>query len=175
MTRCEFCNEIIDNPRKDQRFCSGAHRAAAWREQGIPRCPNCDAAISMRVRLLDADEVGAPFIEDRSAQSPRNYPVRPRPDGRLEHCIVWEDSIGPVPPGWLLHHINGDRSDYRLDNLMVCRTSDHAWMHRRLRRGLGPPDGLRARLIGEALLEANATSTNSNMATKVHGRGVRGG
>ena len=32
---------------------------------------------------------------------------------------VWQAAHGPIPKGWLIHHLNGDRRDCRLENLAV--------------------------------------------------------
>lgn len=48
------CDEPIENPRKGQRFCSDAHRVAAWREKHQPKCPSCHIPIEVRVSAPDA-------------------------------------------------------------------------------------------------------------------------
>jgi len=40
---------------------------------------------------------------------------------RMEHRVVWEENNGPVPDGYRLHHLNGDRLDNRLENLTLVR------------------------------------------------------
>lgn len=45
---------------------------------------------------------------------------------KLEHAIVAEIKIGrQLKAGEIVHHINGDRSDNRPDNLFVCRNRSH--------------------------------------------------
>ena len=34
-----------------------------------------------------------------------------------EHRLVWEQHRGPVPKGWVVHFLNGDTNDLRLENL----------------------------------------------------------
>jgi len=30
---------------------------------------------------------------------------------------IWQEAHGPIPKDWLIHHLNGDTGDYRLENL----------------------------------------------------------
>lgn len=54
-----------------------------------------------------------------------------------EHRYVWEQNRGPIPNGYVVHHINGDRTDNRIDNLELLKkrrhdsiTSSEAWDRR---------------------------------------------
>lgn len=39
---------------------------------------------------------------------------------------VWRAAHGPIPKGWVVHHMNGDRRDSRLENLAaVPRHPEH--------------------------------------------------
>ena len=50
---------------------------------------------------------------------------------QLEHRRVWEDANGPIPDGYEIHHVNGDKLDNRLANLRCMRIRDHRSMHKR--------------------------------------------
>ena len=47
----------------------------------------------------------------------------------FEHRYVWEQANGPVPDGYVVHHINGDRRDNQLENLLLMRRGDHGRLH----------------------------------------------
>jgi len=48
---------------------------------------------------------------------------------RFEHVIVWELHFGPVPPGFEIHHVNGDKLDNRIENLKVLSRLEHKRIH----------------------------------------------
>ena len=47
-----------------------------------------------------------------------------------EHRKVWQDANGPIPPGHVVHHRNGDGLDNRLENLEIQPQGYHIARHR---------------------------------------------
>ena len=71
------------------------------------------------------------YIGTLSRNHPRSYP-----NGYvLEHILIAERILGkPLPRGAQLHHINGDRSDNRPENLVICQDyAYHSLLHQRER------------------------------------------
>ena len=49
--------------------------------------------------------------------------------GYLEHRLVWEQAYGSIPVKHIIHHLNGDKSDNRLENLECITQSEHMKLH----------------------------------------------
>lgn len=49
-------------------------------------------------------------------------------DGKqlLEHRVVWERANGKIPSGYVIHHLNGNRQDNRLENLFAIPRKRHS-------------------------------------------------
>ena len=46
------------------------------------------------------------------------------------HRLIWEDWYGkPVPKGYVIHHINGDKTDNRIQNLQCVSNGNHIRFH----------------------------------------------
>ena len=50
---------------------------------------------------------------------PRYKTIRVNGKTEYEHRKVWEDKHGPIPDGMVVHHINSDKHDNRLENLTL--------------------------------------------------------
>lgn len=43
----------------------------------------------------------------------------------MQHRAVWEAAHGPIPERWVVHHLNGIKSDNRLENLQAMSRAHH--------------------------------------------------
>jgi len=44
----------------------------------------------------------------------------------LEHILIWEQTHGkPLPKGYVIHHMNGIKTDNRPENLVAVRVKNH--------------------------------------------------
>lgn len=73
--------------------------------------------------------------------------------GGREHTRVAQRALGrPMPAGACVHHVNGDPSDNRPGNLVICEDrAYHNLLHQRLRalRACGQADWRRCTFCGE--------------------------
>ena len=58
------------------------------------------------------------------------HPLAARDGYVLEHRLVVYEAGIPIPPGHHVHHLNGDKMDNRLENLVVLPASAHHRDHR---------------------------------------------
>lgn len=63
------------------------------------------------------------------------FSVESRTTTMSVHRIMWEAFHAPIPAGMQINHINGDKTDNRLDNLELCTAKEnHAHMRHVLKR-----------------------------------------
>ena len=139
---CEYCGISFNKPPSDKsRFCS-RHCYDKSREC-IKKCLNCGKEFkSYRVR-------GRKFCSSKCASNynagDKHYHwkggvikhgthVRRRVDKGIyigEHRIVMEEHIGrKIKPEELVHHINGNGADNRIENHQIVSRAEHERIHK---------------------------------------------
>lgn len=71
--------------------------------------------------------------ENRKGYSCVVLPVGGRNKAFLMHRLIWEQAHGLTPSGHDVHHIDGDRANWQLDNLQLIERTAHQRMHRQTR------------------------------------------
>jgi len=62
----------------------------------------------------------------RMVKAPPDYLKYAHKSGFIrEHNLVWMQAHGPIPEGYVIHHLNGIRSDNRLSNLVALPARLH--------------------------------------------------
>lgn len=58
-----------------------------------------------------------------------SHPLATKHGHVLQHRRVWFDANGAIPEGWVIHHVNGIKTDNRVENLELCDRSSHMKEH----------------------------------------------
>lgn len=58
-----------------------------------------------------------------------NHPMASKNGQAYLHRVVWYDAYGPIPKGHVIHHLNGDKNDSRLENLVMLSSQKHRTGH----------------------------------------------
>ena len=109
------------------KFCS--HACYATSRTGIHGPGNFRAAVEPHNKVA----VGTERLRKRRNRNdaPRWFVKIAEPNvWRLRAVVVWEAANGPTPAGMVVHHINHDSLDDRLDNLMLLSRAEHLREHR---------------------------------------------
>ena len=166
---CQWCGKTFLAMRSDAKTCSpeckrqGNLAKARKFERGHRGvCSTCGTAISRRykhcLRCSQPDKIA-------KIAGPNNYRWKggrrtdssgyilvwqSRRTYRQEHILVWEATNGPLPEGQIIHHVNGVKTDNRLENLKAMPRSQHNHAHgeRRIKELEAEITRLRDRLDG---------------------------
>jgi hypothetical protein len=120
MNTCPICKHAFKPKRKEQVFCSVTCRQK-----------NNGAGRNGQKTGPQSKQYAARLSKDGYL---RMYSGKhPYANGRKEihwHVMVMEEHIGrPLRPGECVHHINGIKTDNRLENLALMTHADHSKMH----------------------------------------------
>ncbi|AMK16292.1 HNH endonuclease signature motif containing protein [Methanobrevibacter olleyae] len=51
--------------------------------------------------------------------------------GKLLHRLVYEKERGPIPEGFVVHHLDNNKANYDINNLILLSKSNHHRLHMR--------------------------------------------
>lgn len=54
---------------------------------------------------------------------------RAREYGTLRHRAIWEDHYGKIPENKVIHHIDGNKTNNRIENLECLTIKEHGQRH----------------------------------------------
>lgn len=153
---CEFCGESFTptNPKNPNRFCSqkcnGAfQRARNLASQPVVPCPECGKEFRLKPKRrkdsLNFCSRKCRYAYHSKAMSGENGPhwnggrhldskgyVRIWVEGKgriSEHRHVWEEAHGPIPDGYVVHHVDGNPLNNHLSNLQLVTRAEHQQIH----------------------------------------------
>lgn len=78
------------------------------------------------------------------------YRANSRLGGARIHRVVWEHYNGPIPEGYVVHHIDGDKTNNDISNLAIMDDGQHKRLHQ------GTPEAIeRKRFYASRMVEWN--------------------
>ena len=90
-----------------------------------------EAILSINRRIASGNKAK---LSERKPNYPfTSHPTKRKASGKsqsyLKHRLVWEQKFGLIPKGYLIHHKDGDKTNYRLENLDLLSQSEHKTLH----------------------------------------------
>lgn len=105
----------------------GIHHRAVWEgfaRRGLKRRSCTVQKITCKFQQLNGLNF---YINPKGYYRIRRYPKEYR--YKYMHRYVWELHNGPIPPGYAIHHKNGDKGDNTIENLELLSRSEHGKVH----------------------------------------------
>ena len=110
--RCNECGRVYRPKRETSHYCS---RVCQWKNNGISLSQREDREIWWLG--------GRGYVEGRVWRNGKCIRVR-------QHRWLMEQHLGrPLARGEILHHINGDKTDNRIENLELMEHGEHTTEH----------------------------------------------
>jgi hypothetical protein len=112
---CEYCGEVFFTwpylvRSGKRRFCSMAHALAGRTMPSGPAHVQWTGGRRLDAKGYVLVTTGPQTVE-------------------LEHRVVWRQERGPIPPGHHVHHLNGVKTDNRIENLVLLDEARHYALH----------------------------------------------
>ena len=141
---CEQCGKLIQRRQRDSKYCSKECQYEGMRIPRISRtCIHCKKPYTVKHQEKDSKYCSKKcYNEYLRAQSNeiilRSGHVAVRESGtskyRPKHVVVMEAHLGrALYPNEIVHHINYDKQDNRIENLAVMTKEEHGFAHGTIR------------------------------------------
>ncbi len=138
---CAHCG--VNPSRAGQTYCSRAcYVASRWVEQV---CRQCSRTFLARRIYVDRGQMkscswacSSIARRSREPQMFDGHPYYPNAGGhywsqaagRFIHRAIWESVHGPIPSGYVVHHIDHDKANNSIENLTLMLHGEHSSYHK---------------------------------------------
>lgn len=144
---CRECNRLAAAKYKAKKYGRGPHKDRARAEALMPKPLNelfeyCEKSPSGLVWLITTAARSEKGAKAGSLSGTGYYAVRRLGKNILCHRIVWELHNGPIPEGMLIDHINGIKTDNRIENLRLATKAQNVQNQRMQRSNTSGVKGL---------------------------------
>jgi hypothetical protein len=111
----------VDNGQGAPLCSKGNCEALGYVEsEGEPTCKRCARLIQPTRRIVSSGYVHI-YDPDHPLANNKGY--------AREHRKIWFDAYGEIPAGHVIHHINRNKFDNRLENLVCLTKAEHGHEH----------------------------------------------
>lgn len=138
--RCKVCGDPV--PSHNKYHCSKAcATASAWTERN---CTHCGKAFKARTSYTKRGQMKFCSHECSAIAGRKNevktyrgknfyltvqgYYHSPKDNIKM-HRYVWECERGPIPEGYIVHHIDHDKTNNAIENLEIMTHGEHSSHH----------------------------------------------
>lgn len=126
-TNCLNCDLEIIRKSHNQKYCSTSCQLKYEYKNGL----RDKIKITKRAQDARRKQGLEKFKTNPTIHINKGYKIIYIPGSGYKkyHHYIWEKSHPPLKPGYCLHHINGDKLDNRLKNLIMLTHHDHHKLH----------------------------------------------
>jgi len=130
---CKYCNKEQLKRRYNQKYCNSSCQMKYEYANGL----RDKFKTTRKAREANIKKGLKKFKTNPTIYiSKRGYKVIhiPIKGNKYYHQYIWEKNYGGVPEGFVLHHINLNKLDNRIENLQILPKREHHKLHDKLRK-----------------------------------------